>query len=215
MPISLLDALDPADRAALEPRLRPRQYKAGQVVFNDGDHGDCLHVVKSGRLDVQLSTPQGQAITVRVVHPGEFFGELALVHPGHRRTGRVSALEPTETLALYTNDFEDLRRRHPGVDRLLVSALAERLVRMSEQAVEMLLPPDQRVYRRLAVFADAYGSDPIRISQDVLARAAGTVRQTANRALQNGVRLGILAAERGVIRVLDRAGLERLADASA
>lgn len=212
MTISLLDALDPADRAALEPRLRPRHYKPGQVVFNDGDHGDCLHVVKSGRLDVQLSTPQGQAITVRVVHPGEFFGELALVHPGHRRTGRVSALEPTETLALYTQDFEDLRRRHPGVDRLLVSALADRLVRMSEQAVEMLLPPEQRVYRRLAVFADAYGTDPIRISQDVLARAAGTVRQTANRALQNGVRLGLLAAERGVIRVLDRDALDRLAD---
>jgi CRP-like cAMP-binding protein len=208
----LLDALGPTERAELVAHLRTRQYKRGQVVFNDGDAGDCLHLVRSGRLDVQLTTMAGQAITLRVVHPGEFFGELALVHPGNRRTGRVCALEPTETLALYRHDFEDLRHRHAGVDRLLVIALAERVVRTSELVVESLLPPEARLWRRLAVLADAYRGEPIRMSQDDLAHAAGTVRQTANRVLQHGVRLGVLKVERGVIHVLDRAALDRLSN---
>jgi CRP/FNR family transcriptional regulator, cyclic AMP receptor protein len=207
----LLDAVGPAERDALVARLRPRSYKRGQAVFNEGDQGDCLHLVQSGRLDVQVTTLAGQAITLRVVHPGEFVGELALVHPANRRSARVCALESTETLALFRNDFEELRSRQPGVDRFLVVALAERLMRTSELAVEMLLPPESRVWRRLLVLAEAYGGEPIRMSQDDLAHAAGTVRQTANRVLQAGVRAGALMVERGAITVLDAAGLRTLA----
>jgi CRP-like cAMP-binding protein len=86
--------------------------------------------------------------------------------------------------------------------------LAERVVQMSALTVELLLPAEERVWRRLAVLAEAYGSDPIRMSQDELAHAAGTVRQTANRVLQSAARLGIVSVERGIIRVLDRTALD-------
>ena len=211
---ALLEVLDAVDRQALVRRLRPRHYSRGQVVFNDGDLGDCLHFVQGGRVDVQLASLAGHAITVRVVHPGEFFGELALVNASHRRTGRVTALEATNTLALYRSDFDELRRSHPGVDRLLVTALAERVRVMSALALELLLPAEERVWRRLLVLAEAYGSDPIRMSQDDLARSAATVRQTANRVLQRGARMGVIAVERGAIRVIDRAALVLLANAS-
>ena len=207
----LLDTLGPDERQAIVERLRPKRYTRGQTVFSDGDEGDCVHLVQTGRLDVQVTTTAGQTITLRVIHPGEFFGELALVHPAHRRTGRVTALEATETLALQRRDFEDLRLRHPAVDRFLVTALAERVVATSALAAELLLPPEARLWRRLAVLADAYGDQPIRMSQDALAHAAGTVRQTANRVLQTGVRHGVLIIERSAIRILDRDALERLA----
>ncbi len=208
---SLLDALGPAERDEVIAHLRPRLYKRGQAVFNHGDHGDCLYLVQSGRLDAKVTTRQGHTLTLRVIQPGEFFGELALVHPDQVRTARVCALEPTETLALYRHDFEAVRRRHPGVDRFLVSALAERVIRTRELAVELLLPPEIRVWRRLEELAAAYGAEPIRMSQHDLAHAAGTVRQTVNRVLRHGVRKGVLALERGAIQVLDLAAVERLA----
>ena len=192
-------------------RLRPRQYKRGQSVFNDGDRGDCLYLVQSGRLDVQLTSADGHTVSVRVVQPGEFFGELALVHPDRLRMGRVCALELSETLVLHRHDFEELRLRHPGIDRLLIMALAERVIRTSELVVAMLLPPETRVWTRLAELAAAYAGEPIRMSQDDLARAAGTVRQTVNRVLQQGVRDSLLSLERGSIHVLDLAAVERLA----
>jgi CRP/FNR family transcriptional regulator, cyclic AMP receptor protein len=207
---SLLDSLARPEREALVARLRPRHYKRGQTVFNDGDRGDCLHLVQSGRLDVRVTTPKGQTITLRVIQPGEFFGELALVHPDRLRTGRVCALEPTVTLALYRHDFDEVRRLHPGVDRFLVIALAEQVIHTSELAVEMLLPPEVRVWRRIEVLATAYGDEPIRMSQDDLAHAAGTVRQTVNRVLRHGVRNHVLDLERGAITVLDHASVRRL-----
>jgi CRP/FNR family transcriptional regulator, cyclic AMP receptor protein len=206
---ALLDALDPVALAALTDRLRPRYYQRGQVLFNDGDHGDCLHLVRSGRLNVQVTTAAGQTVVLRVVHPGEVVGELALVRLDHRRTGRVVALEDTRTSALYQRDFEELRQVHPAVDRFLVSALCERVVRTSELVLDLLRPPEQRVWRRLALLAEAYGDEPIRMSQDELAHASGTVRQTVNRVLRSGSQDGSLEVGRGVIRVVDRARVAR------
>jgi len=206
----LLDALDPEERDALVARLRPRRYKRGQVVFNHHDHGDCLYFVQSGRLDAQVTTTDGRAITLRVIQPGEFFGELALVNPERLRVGRVCALEPTELLLLHRQDFEELRLGRPSVDRFLVVALADRVMRTSDLVVEMLLPAEIRVWRRLSVLAAAYGSEPIRMSQDDLAHAAGTVRQTVNRVLQQGARRRILKLERGAIEVLDVEMLEAM-----
>ena len=208
---SLLDALEPAERDALVAHLRPRQYKRGQTVFNAGDRGDCLYLLQSGRLVVQATTTDGHTISLRIIQPGEFFGELALVHPDRLRVGRACALELSDTLALYRHDFEDVRLRHPGVDRFLVMALADRVIRTSELVVEMLMPPELRVWSRLAVLAVAYAPEPIRMSQDDLAHAAGTVRQTVNRVLRLGVRENLLSLERGSIHVLDLAGVERLA----
>ena len=212
---SFLDALGPAEREALAARLRQRSYAKGQSVFNDGDRGDSLYLVHSGRLYVQTTTAAGHVITYRVIHPGEVFGELALVHPSNRRTGRVRALEPTVTFALSKRDFDEVRSLHPAVDRFLVTVLAERVVRTSELAVELLLPPETRVWRRLAVLADAYGDEPIGMTQDALAEAAGTVRQTANRVIRAGVRLGAIEAGRGSVRVIDRQLVQRMAASPA
>jgi CRP/FNR family transcriptional regulator, cyclic AMP receptor protein len=210
---TLLDVLEPDVREAVVPRLRRREYKRGQVVFNDGDLGDCLHLLQSGRVVIQLVTMTGQTIILRVVHPGEFFGELALVHPDGRRLGRVCALEPSQTLVLHRKDFEELRSMCPTMDRLLVSALAEHVATISRLAVELIGPPEFRVWRRLAALAEAYGDEPIRMSQDELACAAGTVRQTASRVLHDGVRQGILTVERCEITVLDRVAVNAMASA--
>lgn len=215
---SLLDGLEPAQRAALSAHLRPREYKRGQVVFNNGETGDCMHLLQSGRVDVQLTTIEGHTIILRVVQPGEFFGEMALVHADSKRIGRVCALEPTKTYALYRRDFEAVRDQHPALDRMLVAALAERVAMTSRLAVELLMPPEPRLWRRLAMLADEYGDQPIRMSQDELAHTAGTVRQTASRVLNEGVRRGIITVDRCTIRVVDRAALERMsrcADAKA
>jgi CRP-like cAMP-binding protein len=207
----LFSALDPVERAELLTHFRIRTYSKGQWVFHDGDRGDALHLVYSGRFEVVATTGTGHAIAFRVMHPGEVMGELALVHPSSRRTGGVRALEASVTLALHRRDFEQARLRHPSIDRFLVMVLAERLVRTSELAVELLMPPEVRLWRRLSVLAEAYGDEPITMTQDTLAHAAGTVRQTANRVVNEGVRLGALEATRGSLRVLDRELVLRLA----
>lgn len=206
----LLAVLTPDARAALVQRLKQRSYRRGHVLFNDGDSGDRLYLLAAGRLEVEVTTVAGQCVVVRVVQPGELVGELALVHEGYRRTGRVTALEDAVTHELRRTDFEELRAIHPEVDRFLVATLAKQVVDMTALVTELVQPPEVRIWSRLGVLADAYGDDPIRLSQEALAHATGTVRQTVNRVLQVGVRAGVIALERGSVRVLDRAALDRL-----
>jgi CRP/FNR family transcriptional regulator, cyclic AMP receptor protein len=207
----LLGALGDAERDALVARLRRRRYRARQVVFNDGETGDCMYLVQSGRFEVSATTHAGHTMTLRVVQPGEHFGELALVHPNARRTGRVVALSPGETLVLLRRDFEELRAERPAIDRLLVTALAERVVRTSELAMELLLPPETRLWRRLAALDDLDPGGPIEITQDALAQLAGTVRPTANRVLRAGCESRVVELGRRSIRVIDRARVHELA----
>jgi CRP-like cAMP-binding protein len=75
----------------------------------------------------------------------------------------------------------------------------------------MLHRPEDRVWRSISTLAGAYQSEAIRMSQDDLAHAAGTVRQTVNRVLQEGVRRHILVLERGLIQVLDRDAVDAMA----
>ena len=209
----LLDVLSEPERDQVTARMQMRRYRRGDVVCNHGDVGETLWVVENGRFDVQLATPEGQIMVVRVVHTGEFFGELALVHPHHRRIGRVTALEPSVAHALHRRDFEELRRNHPGVDRLLVAALAERVEATSAIAVELLRPADVRIWRRLRTLAAATtAGDVIRVSQEDLARMSATTRQTVNRVLAAGEATGALRRHRGSIQILDCDALDRLAD---
>ena len=209
----VLRSLGADERAAFEARLHRRTYAVGQVVFNDGDRGDSLYLVESGRLEVQSTTSSGHSITLRVIHPDEVFGELALVLASNHRLGRVRALETAVVHAMSRRDFDAIRAEYPGIDRFLIEILAAGVVRTSNLVREMLLPPETRVWRRLVVLADAYGDEPIRMTQEALAAAAGTVRQTANRVVNAGVKMGALATGRGSIRVIDRQLAQQMAAA--
>lgn len=192
-------------------RLRTIELSRGQVLFNEGDIGSSMYLVETGRIELQVSTADGHTLTLHVVQPGEIFGEVALVVADHRRTSRARALEAAKVHALGRSDFAHLRERHPSFDRLLVDVLARRVQRTTTQALEMKLPPEVRVWHRLAALAQAYRGEPIELTQSALADLAGTVRQTANRVLREGVTLGILSVERHHIVVLDEARLAQRA----
>ncbi len=96
---------------------------------------------------------------LRIICAGEFFGELALITPGPRNA-TIAALDPVETLCIHTNDFEELRDRHPAVERVLTHALVAEVRRLSIALSESLyLSADKRVLRRLLEAAALFGTD--------------------------------------------------------
>jgi CRP/FNR family transcriptional regulator, cyclic AMP receptor protein len=210
---TLLELLTERERERLSDRMITRRYRRGEVVCNHGDVGDSLWVIASGRFDVQLTTPEGHVVVVRVLQPGEFFGELALVRPNSRRVGRVAALEPSVVHVLYRGDFEEVCRSHPRVERLLVAVLADRLEATNELIVELLRPAEVRIWRRLRVLANGTENGRgIRVSQEDLAHMSATTRQTVNRVLGAGEGAGVIRRARGCIDVVDAGALHRMAE---
>jgi CRP-like cAMP-binding protein len=213
----LLRALTASEQQALLEATIRRRYRRGEVLFHEGDLGDSVHLLASGRVAVRTTTPDGDSVTYAVAGPGEAFGELALLSSDHRRTATVVALEDSETLALRREQFERIRTRQPGVDRMLVEILAARVRRLSAHLVEALyVPVDKRVVRRLLVLCRQYGNGSARVllplTQAELADMAGATRPTVNKVLRTLEDAEVIALARGSVHILDRGALRAYAE---
>jgi CRP-like cAMP-binding protein len=193
---------------------RRRAFSKGEVVFHDGDLGDTLHVIEKGRFRVRVTTFYGDIVTLVVLGEGDIFGELALLEVGAVRRGTVIALEAGSTRAIHRTDFEDLRRRHPSINDVLLSILSQKVRRGTDQLVEALyVPAEIRVLKRVLELADLYGRGKrvaiVPLTQEDVAGLAGTSRATVNRVLRKEEDRGHVSLERGKIAVLDREALKR------
>lgn len=206
----LLSSLPPEVRSRVLAATRARRYARGEVVFHEGDPGESLHLIKLGRLAVRVSADSGESATLRILRPGDAFGELALLRRdgGHQRTASVTALEEVETLALGRGAFSALCVSHPQVERLLMELMAERIDQLSQRLLEALyVGVERRIMRRLSELVDIYGEagrpPVIPLTQDDVAALAGTTRPTANQVLQRLASQGILTVRRGSMVIND------------
>jgi len=211
----LFGDLPPDEVRRLLSMARRRTFSRGEVVFHEGDPADSLHLIAKGRFAVRVTTPLGETATLAIRGPGEAFGELALVSDAPR-SATVAALEPAETHSLFRREFDQLRRDHPFVNRVLVAVLAASVRRMDELIVEAFyVGAEKRVLRRLRDLAAVYGngSPPttVPLTQEDLAGLAGTSRATVNRVLRDEESRGTLTLGRGKTVVLDLETLTRRA----
>jgi CRP/FNR family transcriptional regulator, cyclic AMP receptor protein len=212
----ILSSLSEEDRRRVLASTRRRKFSRREVLFHEGDLGDTLHLIDKGRVAVRITTPLGDVATLGVHGAGEVVGEMAVIHEGGRRGATVMALEPTETLSLQRDQFMELRRDHPAVDRFLIEVLAAHIQSADRHLMEALfVPVERRVLRRLLALTDVYGNpgnhSEIPLTQDDLASLAGTSRATVNRVLRQAEEAGWVALGRGRVKVLDAERLARRA----
>ena len=212
----VLAELPEDDRRRVLQAARRRRYARHEVIFHEGDPGDTLHLIAKGRVAVAVATPLGDTTTLTVLGAGQFFGELALVGNQPIRTATVTAMESTETLALRQQQFDELRRDHPTIDRFLVAVLAEQVKRLSTQLLEALfVDAETRVLRRLLDLAQEYGQGRpgtiIPLTQEDIATMAGTTRPTTNRALRDAEAAGAIRTARAKTEIVDPSILIRWA----
>jgi CRP-like cAMP-binding protein len=101
------------------------------------------------------------------------------------------------------------------VDSMLVTALSERVNRLTDHLLEALFATaEKRLCRRLHELTNTYivaehdGPISIPLTQEDLASLAGTSRPTANRVLQDLAQAGIVVVRRGGLDVLDEPRLK-------
>ena len=212
----LLDVLPEPSRRELLTRARRRRFARQEVLFHEGDPGDSLHLVSRGHVALRIHTPLGDVATMRIVAPGGFFGELAVVSPGPRNA-TAAAIDAVETIAIDRELLAGLRAEHPRTEALILEALVTEIRRLAQQVVEaMYVPVEKRVWRRLEEMTSVFGTDDTRattipITQDVLAQLSGCTRPTANRVLRAGEEAGAIEMARGRIEILDLAAVQRQA----
>ncbi|HID97065.1 MAG TPA: cyclic nucleotide-binding domain-containing protein [Thermodesulfobacteriaceae bacterium] len=110
------------------------ELKAGDVLFREGETGDSMAFIISGKLAVKKETEfPGKYFILSILGPGSFVGEYVATaetkNPIHNAT--VAAAEDTVIAILSRNDFNDLLEKHPGAGikllKTMLHAVAERL----------------------------------------------------------------------------------------
>jgi len=135
--VPLLAGADPETLDELVRHLRSVRVYAGDIVIRQGDPGNCLYLVRSGRLRVLVEHEDGLK-TVRELGAGAAIGELALL-TGAPRSATVQALRDADLLELEADVFHELLERDAGFAVAVARALALQL-----QASGGLLPPSPR-----------------------------------------------------------------------
>jgi uncharacterized membrane protein len=130
--VPFLQLLDEKDRADLAAELDVVRFPAGRVLFNYGDPGDSLYVIRSGEVEVFFKDDTGERIVLETAKAGDVFGELSLLDGGPR-TASVVATQDLEALRVDRADLDHFLQRHPAATLDLLAAMGRRLRATSEK----------------------------------------------------------------------------------
>jgi CRP/FNR family transcriptional regulator, cyclic AMP receptor protein len=212
--IPLLQDVSTEALGQLARSLRRRSYHRGEVVFHQGDPGDTLHLVRSGRVKVVLPAETGDEVVLAILGPGDCFGELALLD-GEPRSASVVAMEPVETMVLGRQDFLAFFRSNPETAERLVVNLARIIRNVNEDVADLaFLDLPGRLAKKLLELAEDYGQPMeggqgveigVPLTQEELAGMIGATRPSGNKVLgwyedqgaiqRRGRKIAILEAE--------------------
>jgi len=197
-------------KANIRERVR---YAAGEVVLYPGvpAPGEPLYRVVEGLVRIQYVDEEGNALTLRFVHPGEFFGEEALagLERDHFAETMVESelevvpipeLGPEDYPALTAQLVTALKRGYRQIERLVTQRLKNRV---AAALLELLNTP--------LADRDEEGRPLVRLTHDDLAAAVGSVRETVTKIVGELAREGCIQSGYGKITLLDLEGLRKLA----
>jgi CRP/FNR family cyclic AMP-dependent transcriptional regulator len=131
--VELFEHVSDEDRVRLAEFIDFRQLAAGETLFQTGEPGESLYVVKSGEVELFIKDTAGQKILLAIAGIGEVFGELALLDRGPR-TATALALADTELLELDRDDLLLLFHKSPNAALRLLAAMGH----MTRKADELL-----------------------------------------------------------------------------
>ena len=181
---------DPSLRALAE-RGVVRRYRRGTIVIDEGDTGDTLFVVLTGRLRVFSSGSDGardREVTFNVHGPGECVGEMSL--DGGPRSASVITVEPSTCSVITRATLREQIARDPDLALLLISRVIRRARLATESARGMAtLDVYGRLVRRLEALAVDDGTGrrrvPERTTHAMLASEIGCSREMVSRLLKD------------------------------
>ncbi len=130
--IPLFSGLSREDVAKIMGCLVEETCAASHKIFSQGDQGDALYLIQSGAVHVQVDSGGGQAETIAVLGPQEYFGEMALLSSAPR-SATVIAVKDCLLWKLSRESWDDLIAKHATWLLHFCAVLSQRLSEMDRQ----------------------------------------------------------------------------------
>jgi CRP-like cAMP-binding protein len=124
--VELFDGLNDEQVEQLAAICDERNYQRHELVFNQGDEGDRLYVVRSGFVEVIVDDRQSEEGPRTIVNlgPGQVFGEMALVDRGRRSATVRSVGDDTVINSISRTDFNNLCEANTAIGYVVMRNIA-------------------------------------------------------------------------------------------
>jgi CRP-like cAMP-binding protein len=129
--LKLLAGLSTGQLEDVSRRLKPVRYRQGERIIREGQVGEELFFIESGRVDV-VREEGPRALVLAELGAGDLFGETALL-TGAPHSASVFALSNVDLWVLSKGDFDDLVAAYPNLALALSRLLSERLRQTDER----------------------------------------------------------------------------------
>jgi CRP/FNR family cyclic AMP-dependent transcriptional regulator len=179
-----------------------RDFSVGEVLFREGETGDEMFVIQTGRVRISKLVA-GEQRSLATLGRGEFVGEMAILNE-KPRTATATVVEDATLLVIGAKTLELMISNNSEIAFRLIKKLARRLD-SADELVQILLNPDPqaRVMMGLRRHAEAFGEETptgtkVNLSAEDLAKEVGTDVGHVHDVLRRLTRLRIAsAAEQG------------------
>ena len=178
----------PASLRLLAQRGEFKRYRKGHLLIEEGDQGDAIYIILSGRVRVFNSGDKGRELTLGTYAGGEYIGEISL--DGGPRSASVETLEPCECMIVTKQSVLQHIAEHPEFAFDLLAKVARR-ARVATLSAKQLALND--VYGRLVLLLNSLaaaqpdGTRPIseRLTHQEMANRLGCSREMVSRLLKD------------------------------
>ena len=187
----------------LATRGQVRTFPKNAVIINEGDRGDSLYVILTGKVKVYVSDDDGREMILDIYGPGDYVGEMAL--DGRPRSASVMTLEPTTCSVVTRDELRNAISANPDVAMGLIATLIDR-ARIATDNVKNLALMDVygRVARLLLSLAKEEGGKlvvPERMTQQDIADRVGASRDMISRIFKDLTIGGYVTIENRTITI--------------
>ena len=129
--VPLFASLDDEAAADLRNLLSDRAVAQNTRLFRQGDKGDAMYLIESGRVRISIEDDDKQELTLAELAQGDFFGEMSIID-GRQRSANAHVIEDARLAVLSRDAFLSFVRTNPHVALEMLSALTDRLRRTDE-----------------------------------------------------------------------------------
>ena len=133
--LPIFSELSPRALQILEGIVHVRSYKANETIFEEGDPGSGMYMIRSGTVKIFAGDQNKAENELASLAAGDFFGETTLTAPAPR-SASARTIEATELVGLFRADILELVERHPAVSSSIFLGLT-RIVSERLQAASL------------------------------------------------------------------------------
>ena len=130
--VPLFQLLDEDERVALLSHLEAVTFPKGHIIYNYGEPGDTIYIIRAGDVELSFKNYTGEKIVIEELGCGDFFGEIAFLDAGARTTTALVTSEHVDAILMGRDDLDDFLHKHPAAALDILTALGKRLRKTSE-----------------------------------------------------------------------------------